>query len=573
MSVRAALIAFAFGFAALGLVRRAGADGPRHLRRIAVLVGANQAPPGRQSLRVGYDDANQMADVLRRVGEFADGDVRVLLDPHPDDVLAAIADADQRAREARGEALVLFYYSGHSDGQSIFPRGETLAVADVRDRLSQASARIRVGILDTCRGGGWTQTKGLTIGPALDPADLLNVATEGTALVASSSGLENAHEGDLMRGSFFTHYFAAGLLGAADRRGDGEVTLQEAFEYAKERTVRDTARMAVAPQHPSFDIRLRGRQDIVLASLSTSGSALQIAPPRAVLEVIHLDSGLVIAEAPPGDRPLRLAVAPGRYLVRRVEADRIWSKEIEVHPGETARVSEGELELSGAPQIAMKGNEFASRPIALSSSPPKGWWSLGKWRGTSTAPASSDLSLVASSEAPLQRSLAIAGSLTYGITDRLTWLALTGLAYRFGHEGDYEIIPRGGLTTIGYAPGVGILSSIAAGVAVRMWATPSLSLIATADANWNFRIATSSSDQLRYLDENRITVTTGVGAIAWERPRRSSRSILRPDSRRRPCEATPVQHRTVRCRSARFRISSRSALPLVRDPACPDGSP
>jgi hypothetical protein len=458
-----------------------------------------------------------MADVLRRVGEFADADVHVLLDPHPDDVLAAIDDADRRARDAHGEALVLFYYSGHSDGQSVFPHGETLAVADVRDRLSRDGARIRVGILDTCRGGGWTQTKGLTVGPALDAADLLNVATEGTALVASSSGLENAHEGELVQGSFFTHYFAAGLLGAADRSGDGEVTLQEAFEYAKERTVRDTARMAIAPQHPSFDIRLRGRQDIVLASLATSSSALQIAPPRAMLEVIHLGSGLVIAEAPPGDRPLRLAVAPGRYLVRRVDADRIWSKEVEVRPGETASVSEGELELQGAPQIAMKGDAIAPRSIALASSPPKGWWVLQLAAGVSTGPASEGLSFTASSNAPLERSGVATGALTYGVTDRLTWNApLPVFGYRFGREGDYEFIPIGGITSLGYGNISGIVSSVGAGIAARVWTSPSLSLVGTASANWHFRLTTSSRQAAtRYLDEDRVTLASALG-LAWE---------------------------------------------------------
>jgi hypothetical protein len=342
----------------LASARDAGAQSATvpHLRRIAVVVGANDPPEGRQALRYAHDDANRFADTLKRVGEFASGDVHVLLDPHPDEVLSSVDDASTLASGAGGDALVLFYYSGHSDGQSVFPHGETLAISDLRARLGRASARIRVGILDTCRGGGWTQTKGLSVGPALDAADLLNVATEGTALVASSSGLENAHEADTVQGSFFTHHFDAGLLGAADRNGDGQVTLQEAFDYAKERTVRDSAMLAPTPQHPSFDVNLRGRQDIVLASLGSSSSSLEIAVPVGTLEVIHLGSGLTIAEAQPGgDKPLHLAVAPGRYLVRRVDDGHVWGKEVDVKPGETATVSEGELELSGSASIEMKG--------------------------------------------------------------------------------------------------------------------------------------------------------------------------------------------------------------------------
>jgi hypothetical protein len=350
----------------------AAADSTTHLRRVAIVVGANDPPPGHQALRFAHDDANHIAEVLRRVGRF--GDVRVMLDPRAADLLAQVSDV----ASAGGDLMLVFYYSGHSDGQSIFPHGEKLSVAEVRDRLAKGGARIGIGILDTCRGGAWTQTNGLAVGPPLDPIDLLNVATEGTALIASSSGLENAHETEGLHGSYFTHHFAAGLLGAADRSGDGEVTLQEAFDYAKERTIRDTALMAPMPQHPSFDIKLHGRQDIVLASLDASASALEIAPPRALLQVIHLDSGVTLAEAPPQ------AVAVGHYLVRRVDGDRVWAREVLVATGPTVAISEADLELSGSAAIAMKGIE----PIDRASLLPKGWWlfqlAVDAWTGPSS---------------------------------------------------------------------------------------------------------------------------------------------------------------------------------------------
>ena len=112
-----------------------------------------------------------------------------------------------------------------------------------------------------------------------------------------------------MKGSFFTHHLAAGLLGAADKSGDGNVTLQEVFDYAKERTVRDSARMAVTTQHPSFDMQLRGRQDIVLGHIASSASSLLLQQAHA-LEVIHLASGTTVAETPSGRQQLRLAPSP-----------------------------------------------------------------------------------------------------------------------------------------------------------------------------------------------------------------------------------------------------------------------
>ncbi len=118
---------------------------PTAMKRVAVIVGANDPPPGRQGLRFAHDDANEMASVLEQVGGFAPGDVTVLLDPHPTDLMAAFDAVAKTVASAQGNALFVFYYSGHSDGQSLFPHGETLALADVRQRVEGLGAHIRVG--------------------------------------------------------------------------------------------------------------------------------------------------------------------------------------------------------------------------------------------------------------------------------------------------------------------------------------------------------------------------------------------------------------------------------------------
>lgn len=347
-------VAFAL---AVPAVARA-ADPPRPARRIAVIIGANEPAPGRQPLRYSHADAQLLADTLVRVGHFAKTDVRVLLEPRPGEVLGALDSASRELQAAPSDSLLLFYYSGHSDGQYVFPHGERLPLVDLRDRLGRSSARVRIAIVDTCRGGSWTRAKGLTVGPALDEIDLMNVATEGTALLSSSSGMESAHEAGSIKGSFFTHHLNAGLLGAADASGDGAVTLQEAFVYARERTVRDSARMAATTQHPSFDMQLRGRQDIVLAQTRSSKSALLVKQKNA-LEIIHLGSGATVVETPSGAAELRIALVPGRYVIRRVEGGKVQSKEITIGPDTTVTVDEAQLESSSGDQLAMKSAEEA----------------------------------------------------------------------------------------------------------------------------------------------------------------------------------------------------------------------
>ena len=189
MTIRHALaVAIAALILLVASAGRARAEPPRPIRRLAVIVGANDPAPGRQALRYAHSDAQMMADVLERVGRFAKTDIQVLLEPRPADIQSALDRAARDVHASGGDALLFFYYSGHSDGQQVFPHGQALALSDLRDRVARLAARVRVAILDTCRGGSWTRTKGLSVGPPLDPIDLSSFATEGTALLSSSWG-------------------------------------------------------------------------------------------------------------------------------------------------------------------------------------------------------------------------------------------------------------------------------------------------------------------------------------------------------------------------------------------------
>jgi hypothetical protein len=458
----------------LGGAAPAWATPPGPMRRIALLVGANDPPPGRQALRFAHDDAQELAGVLEQVGGFATSDVHVLLDPSPGELLLALDGVARATAAAGGDVLFVFYYSGHSDGAALFPHGEPVPLANLRDRVEHLGARIRVGILDTCRGGSWTLSKGLSVGPPLAVADLMNVDTEGTALLSSSSGVENAHEADAVHGSFFTHYLAAGLRGAADRDRKGTVTLQEAFDYARERTVRDSARLAKTPQHPSFDLALRGRQDIVLTVLSSGTSALAITAARGAVEVIQLSTGVTMADAPPASGPVRIALPPGRYLVRSVRDGRVYTKEVEIHPGETLALDDGQLEASGDALLARKGPPPPKEPLSLWNAPRDTRWLLHLQLGVgSDAVAPANVSQGANAVQSL-RSYTVGYSLWYRITDRLSWsVPWPALTYRFGHPGRVEVMPYAGIAANSWNSETGVSFGFRTDVSARIWTTRS----------------------------------------------------------------------------------------------------
>jgi uncharacterized caspase-like protein len=327
---------------------------PLPTQRFAVVVGANAAAPGREKLRFAHRDAQEMAEVLVRTGEFPAAHVTLLLDPEPEAVLAALDSALSRASTAPDGALLLFYYSGHANTDALFASGKPLPLAAVRDRLESAAATVRVGILDACRGGGWTQAKGFTREAPLDIRSPLELRSEGSALLASSSGLESAHESEMLAGSFFTHHLVAGLRGAADRNGDGEVTLTEAFAYAKELTIRDSSLQAEGPQHPSYQTNMRGRSDLPLARVAASDTVVELRQGEGPLQVIQLTTGLVILELPYGKRAVKVAVSPGRYLVRTKGPEGVRAREIEVQANRSLTVAEESLEVVGATQLAAK---------------------------------------------------------------------------------------------------------------------------------------------------------------------------------------------------------------------------
>jgi hypothetical protein len=351
---------------AAGAGPAAAQDRPPVANRVAVLVGANVPAPGRERLLFGHDDASKMASVLTSVAGFRKEDVFLLKDPSAGDLVTALHTAAERLAD-QPESLLYFYYSGHADEQALYPGGQAVPLARLRAVIDQARISVRIGMVDACHGGAWTRAKGLRPDQPFPVRWPLSLDTEGSVLIASSSGLESAHESDQLRGSFFTHHFALGLRGAADRNRNGEVTLTEAFEYAKSRTIRDTLKVAREAQHPSFAVNLRGRRDLVLAQISQSPTTLQLTQEHGPLELLHMESGVALLELPEGRRSVTLAVPPGIYLVRKKYPSSISSKEVVVRTGVPTRIDEDQLTLVGTPQLVAKS--MIPRPVDLLPAP------------------------------------------------------------------------------------------------------------------------------------------------------------------------------------------------------------
>ncbi len=453
-------------------------------RRVAVVVGANKAVAGLQPLKFSYQDAQSIADVLVQAGDFKRSDVHVLLDPNSADVILALDAELEQAVGRREETMLLFYYSGHADENALYPNGQSLPFAVLRPRLESADAAVRVGIVDACGGGAWTRSKGLHPEAPFAVQIPLEMSTEGSVLIASTSGIESAHEADALQGSFFTHHLVAGLRGAAARSTDPAVSLHDAFAYAQRLTIRDTARYMQTPQHASFDMHLRGRNDIALTRVDSSTSIVALQQREGPLQVVQLSTGVVVLELPGGARSVRLALPPGEYLVRRRTPRQTWARQIAVEPNRSVAVDEGSLELTGEPALASK--EFRRYPDALQSTVTAKHVELT----INGSAARSDYVVPNTVGNPenLQTQLnalsvaSLYATATWGITDRLQLslpapvsLSSDGishpvlsptLAYRFGDIGGMEWIPWITASKV-FHPNY--LVQVSAGVFARKW--------------------------------------------------------------------------------------------------------
>jgi hypothetical protein len=335
--------------------------------KVAIVVGANRAPTDRAPLRYAHEDARRVADVLSAMAAFDKDSIRVMLDPHPVELLAMLDRELAAAASRPGPTLLFFYFSGHADDRAIFPAGEALPFAQLKSRLEDPRAQLRIGLIDSCRGGSWTGSKGLSKVEPFDVEGAHQLAEEGSVLIASSSGRENAHETEALGGSFFTHYWNAGLRGAADRSGDGVVSLNEAFEYARSLTIRNTALAGQPPQHPSFQMRLSGRRDFPLVALAKQRTTLLFEQTAGPVEFVRLSDGLVVVESTPGARWLRLGLTSGNYLVRRRTKDGVSARVVALSAGGVTTLSEKQLEHATLSAGAVKDAD-ALEPQTQSSS-------------------------------------------------------------------------------------------------------------------------------------------------------------------------------------------------------------
>jgi len=324
-----------------------GACEARAERRFAVLVANNDGGPDTRPLRYAHDDARRLHALLLRLGGVRSEDTELLLEKEASDLrdaLRAMAPRIQASANAGESPVLILYFSGHARDGALRLGDTGLPLEEAKAHLARSAAAIRIGLFDACRSGALTRSKGARKAPAFD-IDPGPRTARGMVLLTSSAADEDSQESDDLGASFFSHHLASGLMGSADRSGDGRVSLAEAYAYAYERTVADTAETAAGTQHPTFGYDLAGNGDVILTDVLSrhEGVVLPAHAPEGSWFLVDARGAVVAEIAKAAGVERRVALAPGAYRVKRRLPDRLRRGDVSVRPGEVSVLDEGSL--------------------------------------------------------------------------------------------------------------------------------------------------------------------------------------------------------------------------------------
>jgi hypothetical protein len=351
------LVAVAFAIAALLVASSSLAA----VRRYALVIGNDRGDAGDLALRYAETDAQRVYDVLKDLGGFEPADMVLLRGeaaPRAQATLISLNDRIRTTIASGSEVLLFVYYSGHAGADALHMSGSRFDLAQLEQLVRGSAATFRVLAVDACRSGALTRVKSGHAAPPFDIRVDEHLAEQGLVFLTSSSANEDAQESDALKGSFFTHYFVSALLGAGDADGDGSVTLEEAYHYAYDATLRSSSKTLAGPQHPTYRYEIRGAGRLRITQLpvaSTDRATLRFPSGRAYLVMTGSERGAVVGEVSDVAAGRRLSVRAGRYFVRGRASDALLEGDIDVAGGATLDVTDDRLHRIAYARLVRKG--------------------------------------------------------------------------------------------------------------------------------------------------------------------------------------------------------------------------
>jgi hypothetical protein len=263
--------------------------------KYALIIGNTEyADPGLAQLTAPGKDANDFARVLRDPEICAFDDVKVLLNQPSSLVIEAI---DEFFDQRKPDDLLVLYFSGHGVRDELgilylavknsnrFRLRSTAIKSDfVREGMDQGRSKRQVLILDCCNSGAFAQGTKAATGVSIGTASAFE-AGYGRIILTASDSTQFAWEGNQVIGdtenSLFTHFLVQGLEGEADLDGDGNITVDELYDYAYEKV-----KLVTPKQTPSkFSSKQQG--EIVMRQIRQNEQIRPLSLPDQLISEIE----------------------------------------------------------------------------------------------------------------------------------------------------------------------------------------------------------------------------------------------------------------------------------------------
>lgn len=331
--------------------------------RVLVSIGNDVGDPADAPLAWATEDAQRFLQLFVDIGGVSAPRAQLVAGQNATVVREKLSEAAGHVNElaAQGEdVMFIVYVSAHASAGALHLNGTRLELAEVRERIAATSARLKLLVIDACDSGTVTQRKGLKAAPAYQ-VSILPEPVRGEIVITSSGPAESSQEWASLEGSLFTHHLLTGLRGDADVDQDGAVSLNEAYAYTFRRTVVNAAREG---QHPTFDLDIAGAGEVQLSQPQRARSAVLFpAPLEGNWVLASQPKPYVVAEVEKvAGRPLRLAVPPGRYVLRKRMGEKVGLVTFELPFGGERVVDESELQVKHFAEVAVKGGFIELRP-------------------------------------------------------------------------------------------------------------------------------------------------------------------------------------------------------------------
>ncbi len=261
-------------------------------QRLALIIGNSVYLDGTLSRLLAPDaDVGALGELLLDPERGGFDDVKVMVNMSSHIIRRAIASFySKRTRED----LLLLYFSGHGvldDQGQLF-----LAVRDTDSRLLSGSAipanyittemnnshsQRQVLVLDCCHSGAFARGGKGQIGASVGTGAVFEGTGYGRVVLTASDATQYAWEGEQVVGrtenSLFTHYLVEGIqTGKADIDADGQITVDELYDYTYEQVIKQTPRQTPG----KWSYKEQGEIVLARAPSPTSTGSRQVKIPE-----------------------------------------------------------------------------------------------------------------------------------------------------------------------------------------------------------------------------------------------------------------------------------------------------